>query len=179
MYVPGFRNRWSRGSCWIEISSTEPSLKSHCQLVGLPPEVSRKTTLNGAGPLNDEGDTSPLPVNAAFGGLPPVVPSLTVMPVLTGKTAEDDTATDPPRMLEMPGVMIPNVQVRATSASSPSAVPVKVGAGAVSTPPTIGRSQLLAVASFLIWFWYRARALTAVASESDHAVGLFAARLAP
>src|SRR5688572_15444812 len=132
--------------------SPSPS-RSHSQLVGLPPEVSRKTTLKGAGPLSDEGATSPFPVKAAFGGVRPVLPSLTVMPLFTGKTADADTLTDPPRMAEMPGVMTPNVQVIATSASSPSAEPVKVGAGAVSTPPTFGRSQLLAVASFLIWFW--------------------------
>src|SRR5687767_14374194 len=60
-YVPGTVNTWSSGSCKVELG--EPSLKSHSQLVGLPPEVSRKTTLKGAGPLSDEGDTSPLPVN--------------------------------------------------------------------------------------------------------------------
>src|SRR5688572_9395793 len=136
----------------MESMSPSPS-RSHCQLVGTPPDVSRKTTLKGAGPLSVEGATSPFPVKAAFGGVSPLLPSLTVIPVLTGNTADDDTLMAPPRMAEIPGVMIPNLQVSATFASSPRFDPVKVGAGAVSTPPTRGRSQLVAVASFLIWFW--------------------------
>jgi hypothetical protein len=95
---------------------------------------------------------------------------------LTGNAADDETVTDFPMMLEIPGVITSKVQDIETVAVSPTFVPLNVGAGAVRTPPMRGSWQFVAVASFLIWAWYLA--LTAGFPAPDQAVGLFAARLA-
>ena len=156
----------------------------HSQLVGLPPDVSRKVTVNGAVPLTEFGASVPLPVNAAFGALPTgPPPPVDVIPLLTGKTDDDATEIEPPRTSRIPGVMRVNVQDKATDAESPmsSAAPLppvslNVGSGAVVTPLTVGSWQFVAAASLRIWFWYLA--WTATSPPPCHAVGLFAARLA-
>src|SRR6476660_3198910 len=99
---------WASGSWAVEVPGIEPSLKVLSHAVGLPPDVSRKTTVNGAVPVRDEGALTALPVKAAFGALPTgMVGPDAVMPVLTGKVDAADTRMVPPTMLEMTGVMTP------------------------------------------------------------------------
>src|ERR671918_2705937 len=149
---------WSSGSWRVEFGLL--SLKSHSQLVGLPPDVSRKTIVQGATQLIDDGATVESPVNAAFGGLPAgAPPPPAVIPLLTGKTDDVETAIVPPKMSRMPGVIRLNVHDSCTEAASPmsSADPLppvseKVGFGAVVTPPTLGSWQFVAAASLRIWF---------------------------
>src|SRR5882762_3884731 len=100
-------------------------------------------------------------LKAAFGAVPTgAAPIEAVMPDFTGNFEDAETATLPPTMLEMTGVITPNVQLIPTWAVSPiSGVPfplasVKVGAGTVRTPATNGRLQFDATASPMISFWY-------------------------
>ena len=101
-----------------------PSLKFQRQPVGLPPDVSRNTTVKGACRDRVEGASVPLPVNAAFGAVPtaPPPPPVAVIPDLTGKTDDAETVMLPPTMFEMTGVITLNVHERLTLAVSPMSV---------------------------------------------------------
>jgi hypothetical protein len=180
--VPGLVKVWSSGSCRVDVVPSSGNVQS--QLVGLPPEVSRNVTVNGATPERVDGASMPLPVKAALGAVPegPLLIAL-VIPLLTGNTDDADTVTLPPTMFLIPGVMRLKVHDRLTVAESPMSedepfppVSAKAGAGAVWTPPTVGSLQLVAAASLRIWFWYFA--LTFASPLPCHAVGLFAARFA-
>jgi len=121
--------------------------------------MSQKTTVKGVVPLSDDGAATALPVNAALGAVPMTAfPIAAVIPDFTGNLDAADTWTLPPTILEITGVMTPNVQLTPTVATSPiSGLPfpsasVKVGAGAVCTPPTTGRLQFVAAASPRISF---------------------------
>ena len=100
-------------------------MKSHDHPVGLPPEVSRNVTVNGAAPESVEGASVPLPVNAAFGALPtgPPPPEVAVIPDFTGNTDDAETVTLPPTMFRMPGVIRLNVHDRLTVAASTTTGP--------------------------------------------------------
>ena len=64
MYVPGNWKTWS-GVLGDDVVPSSGNVQSHS--VGLPPEVSRKSTVNGTVPLRDDGAKVPLPMNAAVG----------------------------------------------------------------------------------------------------------------
>ena len=109
---------------------------------------------------------------------PPAIP---VIPVFTGKTADDETLTDPPRMAEMTGVMTWNLQVNATAALSPIPVvrespvaSVNVGEGGVAG----SNRQFDAAASLRIWLLYFVIVAVLAGLVVDQAVELFAAKLA-
>jgi hypothetical protein len=147
---------WPSGSRREDVGVADVgSLKSHAQAVGVPPpDVSRKTTVNGAVPDRVDGETAALPVKAAEGGMPGPEPAPgSVMPDLTGNTDDAETLTDPPTILEITGVITWNWQVMLTCAVSPisylpsASASEKVGGGAVWTPATLGRSQFEATAS--------------------------------
>jgi hypothetical protein len=109
--------------------------------------------------------------------VPPPVPD-TVMPFDTGKALDAETVTLPPRMPLTPGVITLNVHDIATVAVSPRSGPLKVGIGAVGTPPTSGSAQFVALASARIWFWYWVWASRLVGLVSVQALGWFAAKFA-
>jgi hypothetical protein len=140
--------------------------KVHSQEVGCPPDVSRNSTAKGLTPEIVAGaDTevmTPLPLNAAFGGLPVIGLPGDVMPVFTGKLEDAATLTVLPRIAAMPGVMTPNRQPIWTWPESPRSVvlpspfrSVNVGvkSSALSVPsPLVSISwQLIACASAMIW----------------------------
>ena len=112
-------NVWSSGSWRVEFGV--PSLKFQSQLVGLPPDVSRNMTVKGATPLRVDGANVPLPLNAAFGAVPPGT---------TAAAGRRHAGLDrehrrrghrdlPPKMFLMPGVIRSNVHDRLTVAESP------------------------------------------------------------
>src|SRR5512140_117782 len=142
---------WLPGSRRFEVVLS-PKSQNHASPAP-PPEASVKFTVNGAKPLWG------LALIAGLGGrqlgpLPELVPEIADF---TGKTADADTATVPPTMLEMIGVMTRNRQVRRTVARSPIPVATpspsasaKVGDGGVAGL----RVQFVAAASEAIWCWY-------------------------
>ncbi len=165
-------------------------LKSQAHAVGLPPDVSRKSTLNGFVPESEDGAWTVFPEKAALGALPvTTLPAVTVIPDLTGNVDAAETATLLPTMFEMTGVITLNVQLMATCAVSPisgdpsRSTSVNVGLGAVFTPATKGRLQLVADASPMISFWYLVFASLrfvwrATSEVGVQASGLLAAKLA-
>src|SRR3954469_13190522 len=109
--MPGSRN--------LEVVLSSGNVHVHC--VGLPPDVSRKSTANGAIPLIGLGVITVFPLNATFGADPPPPPAepTAVMDDATGNRDAAETATFPPTTWAMPGVITPNVQPIWTSAVSP------------------------------------------------------------
>ena len=169
VYGPSVGKVWLSGS-WSDDVDVPPSgsVNVHSHWVGLPPDVSRNSTLNGATPVIVAGAETdvmtPFPLNAALGGLPPPPAPLplAVIPVLTGKLELAATMTVPPTTLAMPGVMTWKRQPICTCPVSPMSVvlplpfrSVKVGvkslASIVPSPFVSTRLQLIALASAMIW----------------------------
>src|SRR3954447_4495927 len=154
-------NVWMSGSCAVDVV---PSAKSQDHALGEPPDVSRNSTsADGPTTVTVLGASVPFAVNAAVGALPytgPPPPAATLLsPDLTGKSAEADTATEPPRIAEIPGVMTVKVHESRTCTESPRVVELpsalrssKVGAGTTLVPPDCGSRQFVAAASARIWF---------------------------
>ena len=93
------------------------SPKFQLQAVPAPPEASAKVTVSGgSNALGEIGSVSMAGAGRRQVGPPEAIP---VIPVFTGNTADDETATEPPTMPEMTGVMTWNLQVNATAASRP------------------------------------------------------------